>query len=374
MNKLVPGTIAAQRYRVVTAPASALSTRELLGLDERLGRRVTLILGPAPSWTEQGRRFVARAEAAALVRHAAFPMTYDITSHEEYPLLVQERVDAPILARAVMGSPPWPARRAIYLIARLCEAMGEAHAAGLTHGALHATSLLLDGDDIVVPDLAWPHPHSARDAVYAAPEIHVGAAAAPAADVFALCMLLRRLLDRADAPLPALEDTLRCGTARDPSVRPADGARLRQEIEAALIAPSRRVAPTPAPLPAVAPVQVRRVTPPPPRHRARPVRSALRLLPALALCAAVVSPTARSWISLHPIENSLSQAMTALSSFAAGATLPGDAPPSGWDGASGGPGVPAPSPFGPGGDPPPRGHRGHRASPPFSFAPDATQH
>lgn len=372
MNNLVPGTIAAQRYRVVTAPASGLSTRELLGLDERLGRRVTLILGPAPSWTGQGRRFMARAEAAALVRHAAFPMTYDITSHEEYPLLVQERVDAPTLARAIVSNPPWPARRAVYLIARLCEAMGEAHAAGLTHGALHAASLLLDGDDIVVPDLAWPHPHSARDAVYAAPEIRVGAAAGPAADVFALCMLLRRLLDRTDTPLPALEDILRRGTARDPSVRPADGARLRQEIEAALIAPGRRVAPTPtpAPLPTVAPVQVRRVTPPPPRHRAHPVRSALRLLPALALCAAVASPTARSWVPLHPIENSLSQAMTALSSFAAGAALPGTAPPAGPDG---GVGLPPPNPPGPGGDSRPHRHKGHRDALPAPFAPDATQ-
>jgi len=374
VNKLVPGTVVAQRYRVAEAPASDLSTRELLGLDERLGRRVTLLLAPAPAWTGQGRRFVARAEAAALVRHAAFPMTYDITSHEEYPLLVQERVDAPTLARAVVGSPPWPARRAIYLIARLCEAMGEAHAAGLAHGALHAAALLLDGDDIVVPDLAWPHPRSARDAVYAAPEIRVGAAAGPAADVFALCMLLRRLLDRTDAPAPALEDILRRGTARDPSVRPADGARLRQDIEAALIAPSRRIAPTPAPLPAVAPVPVRRVTPPLPRHRARPAQSTLRLLPALALCAAVASPTARSWVPLQAIENSLSQAMTALSSFADGNATPGDAPPWGADGAAGGPGTFAPAPPGPGGEPPPHGHKGHKAPPPSPLAPDATQH
>jgi len=102
--------------------------------------------------------------------------------------------------------------------------MGEAHAAGLTHGALHAASLVLDGDDIVVPDLASPRARAARDAVYAAPEIRVGAAAGPAADVFALCMLLRRLLDRADAPLPALEEILRRGTARGgapPPPRPA---------------------------------------------------------------------------------------------------------------------------------------------------------
>jgi len=370
VNTFVPGTVVARRYRVAAAPASDRPDRELLGIDERLGRRVTLILGPAPLWTEQGRRFVARAEAAALVRHAAFPMTYDITSHEEYPLLVQERVDAPTLARAVVSSPPWPARRAIYLIARLCEAMGEAHAAGLAHGALHAASLLLDGDDIVVPDLAWPHPHSARDAVYAAPEIRVGAAAGPAADVFALCMLLRRLLDRADAPLPALENILRRGTAHDPSGRPADGARLRQDIEAALIAPSRRIAPTPTPLPAVAPVPVRRIAPLPPRHRARLARSALRLLPALALCAAVASPTARSWVPLHAIENGLSQAMTALSSFAAGAALLGDAPQAGPDG---GVGLPTPHPPGPGVDSPPHGHKGHRDALPAPFAPDATQ-
>ena len=387
MNRLDPGTVVAQRYRVAAAPAFDLPDRELLGIDERLGRRVTLILGPAPLWTEQGRRFVARAETTALVRHAAFPMTYDITSHEEYPLLVQERVDAPTLARAVVSSPPWPARRAIYLIARLCEAMGEAHAAGLTHGALHAASLVLDGDDIVVPDLVSPRARAARDAVYAAPEIRVGAAAGPAADVFALCMLLRRLLDRADAPLPALEEILRRGTARAPSARPADGARLRQEIEAALITPSRRVAPSGiagagpltvqpapvAPLPAVASVPARRIAPPSPRPRGHPMRSALRLLPALALCAAVVSPTARSWIPLHPIENGLSQAMTTLSSFAAGNAMRGDASPWGADSAAGGPGMPAPAPPGRGGDSPAHGHRGHRASAPSPFAPDATQ-
>ncbi len=107
-----------------------------------------------------------------------------------------------------------------------------------------------------------------------------------------------------------------------------------------------------------APVPVCRVTPPLPRHRARPAQSALRLLPALALCAAVASPTARSWVPLHAIENSLSQVMTALSSFADGNATPGDAPPWGADGAAGGPGTFAPAPPGPGGEPPPHGQRG----------------
>lgn len=301
MIDFVPGALILGRYRLLNLPpGSRPPIGGLLALDERLGRRVVLMRCPAPASTEQGRRFVARAEAAALIRHTAFPMIYDIAIHEEHPLLVRAHIAAPTLVETVGDIRHWPARRMVYLVARLAEGLGLAHAAGLAHGSLHKSAILLADDDLIVPDVAWPALQQAPQA-WLAPEVRDGALPGPEADVFALGLLLRGLLDQADtAPSASLDAVVVRAMAWRPRDRPRNGTCLRREIDTALAAPHAPPAPAPLAL-TVSAFHAPSIPPaaPPSRTPAMPAPSTYRgqrrrhgfafLFPAAALLVAALS-------------------------------------------------------------------------------------
>jgi hypothetical protein len=96
--------------------------------------------------------------------------------------------------------------------------------------------VLVERDGMVtILDLAWPRAGTAVDHGDAAPEIHLGHAPTPRADVFALGQLLRRLMQtlgpEAGGGLDiAGQDVVCRATAWRPQERYADGAALAQAI------------------------------------------------------------------------------------------------------------------------------------------------
>jgi serine/threonine-protein kinase len=102
-----------------------------------------------------------------------------------------------------------PAGAALLLVAELCEALAEAHRAGVVHGGVKPTNLLLgvgaDGaytvrlTDFGIAALlyraaAHGDAGSQTASEYAAPEIQAGEAPSPAADVYAAGVILHELL------------------------------------------------------------------------------------------------------------------------------------------------------------------------------------
>jgi hypothetical protein len=175
-------------------------------LDRRLGRPVALKLlgsadGGAPS------RFGPGQQLAAL-RHPHVVGVYRAGAHRGAAYLALELVEGPTLAARLAEGVVAPAV-AFELAAQLAAGLDAAHRLGLCHGDLKPANVLLSATGAKLIDFA--HPRRGTPA-YLAPERREGQAASPAADCWALGVIVvealsgRRVACAADARV-ALEAT-----------------------------------------------------------------------------------------------------------------------------------------------------------------------
>ena len=279
MMPLVAGTVVLDRYRVM-APPMAGNTRGTmaLALDQRLGCRVGLVMAPEPVGTPLGDLFARRAHAVAVLQHPALPPVLDLGLQDNHIVLVYRHTDGRSLAElSARETEDWTEHRVPHVVADLATALGLAHAHGLCHGSFSAQSVLVERDGMVtILDLAWPRAGTAVDHGDAAPEVHLGHAPTPRADVFALGQLLRRLMhtispEAGGALDGAVQDVVWRATAWRPQERYADGAALARAITGQLDGPPSAQAPASAAHPRVAP-QRPRVAAAPAARRPRSAR------------------------------------------------------------------------------------------------------
>jgi hypothetical protein len=126
---------------------------------------------------EARRRLVAGVKAAAGARgpHAAGIVGADAESGT--PWIASALVPGPSLAAVVTETGPLPVRPTLWLAAGLARALRDIHDAGVTHGSLRPSNVLLSPDGPVVTDVG-----TGSTVITAA----AGAELSPAADVLAL--------------------------------------------------------------------------------------------------------------------------------------------------------------------------------------------
>ncbi len=274
--------------------------------EENLGREVALkIIAPQVAHDPEFRdRFIREARAQASLESSHVVAVYAHGEEDGYLYIASQLVADGDLGRMVATAGPPPVVDALDIIEQVASGLTDAHDAGLVHrdikpgnvlirirnGALHAyladfgIARRFDADQTRAGQVAGTPS-------YMAPELHRGAAAGIATDVYALgCLLWVTLTGRPPytgsteyeviqghltAPVPQLEGdaamvqatnrVLRLAMAKDPAQRYRSAAALRADLQAALRLPptGRAVASTATPLPGTA-VRPPAPVPPPP--------------------------------------------------------------------------------------------------------------
>ena len=195
------------------------------------------------------------AEAAARLAHPNIVTLHDLGRSEHGPYLVLELLRGQTLAeRVAQGT--LPAREALRIATEVAKGLAHAHKAGVVHRDLKPANVILcDDGQVKVLDFGLAHAFGRRAVSggtpgYMAPEQREGALEDERTDVFALGVMLHRMLsgalpfpDSGKAPLeswpaplldvpdaPGLGPLIARMLARDPAERPLDGARSLEEL------------------------------------------------------------------------------------------------------------------------------------------------
>lgn len=243
------------RYRLIEHIGSGGASAVWRGRDERLGRVVAVkLLGHE----REGSELVREARAAARLSNPHVGTVYDVgETGDGSAYLVMEFIEGPSLAQRLReGVLSW--RPALELCAEVADGLAATHAAGLVHRDVKPANVMLcpTGAKLVDFGISAEIGEPADEApdgcvvgtpAYVSPERLAGSPALPAADVYALGLLLYRALTgwlpwdvdsrsavlRAHllsepAPLPPIpglpievaDDCIRC-LAKDPAHRPS---------------------------------------------------------------------------------------------------------------------------------------------------------
>lgn len=112
--------------------------------DTRLGRTVAIavVSDQIASDPERRQQFLLDARAAAVVSHPNIVTLHEVGEENGRPYLVYEFVQGQTL-KTIIGGRPLNARRAIDVAGQIAEALADAHAAGLVHGAITADTIVV---------------------------------------------------------------------------------------------------------------------------------------------------------------------------------------------------------------------------------------
>ncbi|MEU6319482.1 protein kinase [Streptomyces sp. NPDC047009] len=225
------------------------------GMDLRLMRPVAVKVFRSGADQEMEERCADEAVLLARMQHPGLVTVYDAGRHKDLGYLVMELVKGPTLSRRISSGLLTPGHVA-ELGAALAGALAHVHAAGIVHRDVKPSNVLLDDAgnphlaDFGISRMMNATRHTASGALigtaaYLAPEQVLGKGIGPAADIYALGLVLleclkgeleydgtpleaaiARLHRRPDIPCsvpPDLAHLLSAMTALDPEARPTAG-------------------------------------------------------------------------------------------------------------------------------------------------------
>ncbi|GAA1503923.1 serine/threonine-protein kinase [Streptomyces albidochromogenes] len=196
--------VVAGRYRLGTKIGTGGVADVYEGLDLRLRRPVAVKVFRPGADPEMEERFADEAVLLARLQHPGLVTVYDTGRHKDCGYLVMELVTGQTLRRRAAAGPLEPAYVA-ELGAALAHALAHVHAAGIVHRDVKPSNVLLDDagrphlTDFGISRLINSTRNTASGALigtaaYLAPEQVLGRGAGPAADVYALGLLLLECL------------------------------------------------------------------------------------------------------------------------------------------------------------------------------------
>lgn len=272
-SAVVPGVLLGDRYEVVRPIAHGGTSEVFEASDRSLGRRVAVKLYRAGA-VEDRQRFEAEVGALAGLNHPALVHLYDAGEHDGAEFLVLELIDGPALSSVLAEHGPLADNAVRSMGEGVADALAYVHQAGIVHRDVTPANILCASDgrprlaDFGIARLLDSSRLTAAamtvgTAAYMAPEQVEGSDVTPAADVYALGLVLhealsgRRAFDgvghevalarlardpdvTSDVPV-SWHGLLRDMTARQPSARPT-AAEVRNRIAVLATTPADREA------------------------------------------------------------------------------------------------------------------------------------
>ncbi len=209
----------ADRYEVVRQIGRGSGGAVWLAQDSLLGRHVAIKqIGAFPGESEgDTRRAIREARRSAQLNHPNVVAVYDVVEFDEVPWLVMEYVDGPTLASAISERGPMAQVGAADMGAQLAAALSAAHRAGVVHGDIKPTNVLIGEGRPKISDFGIARSNVERQFTqvgvamgtpnYVAPEVAVGGKQTGSADVWSLGATLYYAIEGRDA-FPLLEPPL----------------------------------------------------------------------------------------------------------------------------------------------------------------------
>jgi eukaryotic-like serine/threonine-protein kinase len=229
----------ANRYRLIEKLGTGGMSVVWRGHDEVLGREVAVkILSPRLAGDDAFRdRMRQEALAAARLSHPHITGIFDfgespLSEELTVPYVVMELNDGESVSARLRRDGPLPWPDAVTITAEVASALAAAHARGVVHRDVTPANVMLTRTGAKVVDFGISALVGQRDAApdgsllgtpaYLAPERLTGGQVLPAADVYALGLLLYRLLTtRLPWPAETTTEALRAHLYADPEPLPA---------------------------------------------------------------------------------------------------------------------------------------------------------
>ncbi|MEV0977252.1 serine/threonine-protein kinase [Streptomyces sp. NPDC049915] len=196
--------VLAGRYRLDRLIGSGGAADVHRGHDLRLERPVAVKIFRAGADADMEERFHNEAVILARLQHPGLVTVYDAGRHDGRPYLVMQLIDGPTLKRRIAAGPLSTDATAT-LGAGLARALAHAHEAGIVHRDVKPSNIILDTSgrphltDFGISRLLDATTRTAPGsligtAAYLAPEQVLGQSVGPAADVYALGLVLLECL------------------------------------------------------------------------------------------------------------------------------------------------------------------------------------
>ena len=237
-GRFPPGTLLAQRYRIVSLLGRGGMGEVYRANDLLLGQTVALKFLPAAATANEAAlsRFRNEVRTARQVSHPNVCRVYDIGEAEGLTYLTMEYVDGEDLASLLRRIGKLPQDKALEIARKLCAGLAAAHDKGVVHRDLKPANIMLDGEGQVrITDFGLAGVAvEVRDVrsgtpAYMAPEQHAGKEVTPRSDIYALGVVLhevftgKRPSKEGSKPEldPAVERVIQRCLQEDPQKRPA---------------------------------------------------------------------------------------------------------------------------------------------------------
>ncbi|TVQ88547.1 MAG: serine/threonine protein kinase [Deltaproteobacteria bacterium] len=211
--------------------------------DPDLQREVAVKCLSRSKQPETRERFLAEARSVARLDHPSLVRVLDVGVHGDQPYFVMELVSGGSLARRLEDGPLGP-DEALQIAASVARALAHAHDAGIVHRDVKPSNILIDrqgraklSDFGVARDTTNAHRTGTGQVVgtlrYMAPEQAAGHEVGPAADIYALGLVLAECLTRSP-PVPGASSRWRENASDSGASRRRRLARLDPVVAKAL--------------------------------------------------------------------------------------------------------------------------------------------
>jgi predicted Ser/Thr protein kinase len=198
-GRFAPGTLVAERYRIVSLAGRGGMGEVYRAEDQRVGQTVALKF--LPSSLEQDPdargRLLAEVRSARTVSHPNVCRVYDVGEVDGRFFLTMEYIDGEDLASLLRRIERLPPSKALNVARQLCAGLAAAHDRGVLHRDLKPANVMIDGrgqariaDFGLAVDPSMSPADGAGTLAYMAPERFEGKPATLRSDVYALGLIL----------------------------------------------------------------------------------------------------------------------------------------------------------------------------------------